>query len=216
MATAATTAESVTTVGDLLADLGGVSPRRVRLQPWPGTATEADVARIHAGEKRLFELVDGVLVEKPMGYMESHLAGVLIKLLGVFLDRHDLGIVAGESGMLRLGRGLVRIPDVSFVSWSKLPGKRVPREPIPSLVPDLAVEVLSPTNTSREMARKLDEYFAAGVRLVWLIDPAAKTVRVYESRDAHVVLGVRDSLSGGSVLPGFRLPLRKLFASLGR
>ncbi len=209
------TDSSTATVGDLLAELGGISARRVRLQPWPGTATEDDLLKIHAREKRLFELVDGTLVEKPMGYLESFLAGALIQALRNFLDRHDLGIVAGESGMLRLGRGLVRIPDVSFVSWSKLPGKMIPREPIPNLVSDLAVEVLSSTNTSREMARKLDEYFDAGVQLVWLVDPVRRTVRVFESPTESVVLGVRGSLTGGRVLPGFRLPLRKLFASLG-
>ena len=75
--------------------------------------------------------------------------------------------------MVWLFRGLVRIPDVAFTSWERLPGRRVPPEPIPELAPDLAVEVLSQSNTEAEMTRKRGEYFAAGVRLVWLVDPDA-------------------------------------------
>jgi Uma2 family endonuclease len=109
------------TVADLLESLGDIPPERVRLQPPPGTATEADVIAIHAGEKRLCELVDGTLVEKPTGYDESRLAVELMTTLVVFLRQHDLGTVAGEAGMMRLVTGLVRIPDVSFVRWEHLP-----------------------------------------------------------------------------------------------
>jgi len=189
---------------------GGVPADRVRLHPAPGSATEKDVLEIHAREKRLCELVDGVLVEKPMGYYESRLAMLLGHFIQAFLDQHDLGIVAGPDGMLRLAAGLVRIPDVSFVSWTRLPGRRIPRQPIPDLVPDLAVEVLSPGNTEREMARKLDEYFAAGVRLVWFVDPSARTVVVYTSPGESVVLGANDVLEGVPVLPGFSLAVNKL------
>jgi hypothetical protein len=82
------------------------------------------------------------------------------------------------------------------------------------LVPDLAVEVLSPSNTEAEMARKRQEYFAAGVRLVWMVDPDARTVTVYTAPDQSTVLGEVDTLSGDPVLPGFTLPLRDLFAEL--
>ena len=201
---------TLNTVGELLQHLGGVPADRVRLHPAPGSATEKDVLEIHAREKRLCELVDGVLVEKPMGYYESRLAMLLGHFIQAFLDQHDLGIVAGPDGMLRLAAGLVRIPDVSFVSWTRLPGRRIPRQPIPDLVPDLAVEVLSPGNTEREMARKLDEYFAAGVRLVWFVDPSARTVVVYTSPGESVVLGANDVLEGVPVLPGFSLAVNKL------
>jgi Uma2 family endonuclease len=157
-------------------------------------------------------LVDGILVEKPMGYFESHVACLIIKWIGSFLDNQDLGVVAGEAGMLRLSRGLVRIPDVSYVSWDRLPGRRVPNEPIPDLVPDLAVEVISPSNTEREMQRKLEEYFAAGVQLVWLVYPKTYTVEVFSSPKRKTVLRKSDTLNGGDVLPGFSVPLKKLFA----
>jgi len=139
----------------------------------------------------------------------------LIRLIGNFVVEHDLGIVAGADGMLRLAPGLVWIPDVSFVAWERLPGRRLPRQPIPDLVPDLVVEVLSEGNTPREMARKLDEYFARGVRLVWLVNPAMETLEVYTSRHQSLVLDRSARLDGGVVLPGFALPLDTLFAVPG-
>jgi hypothetical protein len=98
---------TLTTVAELLEALGDIPPERVRLQPHPGTATEADVLEIHAREKRLCELVDGTLVEKPTGYDESRLAVEIVFILVGFLHQHDLGTVAGEAGMMRLLTGLV-------------------------------------------------------------------------------------------------------------
>jgi Uma2 family endonuclease len=135
------------TLGDLLEQLGGVAPHRVRLHPTPGKATERDVIRIHDRTNRLYELVDGVLVEKATGFPEAYLACELIKLVGAFVDQQDLGILVGADGALRLMPGLVRIPDVSFISWDRLPGRVVPRAPIPNLMPDVAMEVLSEGNT---------------------------------------------------------------------
>jgi Uma2 family endonuclease len=183
----------------------------VRLQPPPGTATEADVVAVHTREDHLCELVDGVLVEKTMGYYESYIAATLIRLLGNFVVAHDLGIVAGADSMMRLAPGLVRIPDVSFVSWEKLPERRLPRQAIPDLVPDLAVEVLSEGNALREMSRKLDEYFSLGVRLVWLINSMTESTEVYTSRHQSTVLDKSATLEGGMILPGFTLPLSTLY-----
>jgi Uma2 family endonuclease len=84
------------------------------------------------------------------------------------------------------------------------------------LYPDLAVEVLSKSNTEKEMKRKLREYFEAGTRLVWLVDPKARTVRVYTSPRKFKLLTEDQTLDGGEVLPGFELSLRKLFARAGR
>lgn len=161
------------------------------------------------------ELVDGVLVEKATGYYESVLAAVLIGFLRDFLKLHDLGIVAAPDGKTRLLPGLIRAPDVSFVSWSRLPERRLPRRAIPDLAPDLAVEVLSESNTPQEMGRKLKEYFHAGTRLVWLADPEARTVRVYASPEQLVTKTEDDALDGGDVLPGFKLAVREWFAAAG-
>ena len=204
------------TVDELLGQLGGIPASRVRITPSPGHATVQDVIDVHARERRLCELIDGTLVEKPMGYRESMIAGALIAILRAFVIPRNLGIVTGESGMLRLFAGLVRIPDVAFASWNRLPNGTVPNEPVPQLAPDLAVEVLSPSNTDQEMSRKRREYFSAGVRLVWIIDIDARTASVYTAPEDPIVLTESQTLDGGEVLPDFTLPLRDLFAELDR
>lgn len=198
------------TVADLIERLGDIPAERIWLNPAPGTATEKDVLAAHDRENRLCELVDGVLVEKAMRYKEAVIAGVLIHLIHSFLDNQDLGVVAAPDGMLKLAAGLVRIPDVSFVPWDRLPGGVLPKAPIPALGPDLAVEVLSEGNTPREMKRKTREYFAAGARLVWLIDPDARIVDVFTSPTRSRRLTENDVVDGGKVLPGFAFTLRAL------
>ena len=207
---------SIETLADLLEQLGGIAPERVRFRPLPGTATEQDILDIQARTGRLYELVGGVLVEKGMGFRESLLAIVLSTLLSNFVRPRNLGLVTGEAGMMRLTSGLVRIPDVAFIAWERLPDRRVPREPIPDLVPDLAVEVLSTSNTPGEMTRKRQEYFATGVRLVWFVDPEARTVEVFTAPEQSILLHEEDTLEGGSVLPGLELSLREFFAELDR
>jgi len=202
------------TLDELLESLGNIPPHRIRLDPPPGTATEDDLLRSLDAES-ICELVDGVLVEKAMGYYESVLAAVLIGYLRDFLKTHDLGIVAAPDGRTRLLPGLVRAPDVSFVSWSRLPGRKLPRQRVPDLHPDLAVEVLSESNTPQEMGRKLKEYFRAGTRLVWITDPEARTVRVYTSPEQMTTKTERQDLDGGDVLPGFKLSIREWFTAAG-
>jgi Uma2 family endonuclease len=221
MATATTTPAAPATLpyrtlADVLKHLGGVPPARVRVQPPPGTATVADVTAVHDRENRLCELVDGILVEKVMGFEESRIAVRLILILGNYVDGHDLGTVVGADGMMQLSPGLVRIPDVAFISWDRLPKSRRGRQGAPLLAPDLAVEVLSKGNTKKEMARKLREYFEAGVRLVWYADPESRTVRAFTSPTDSVLLGEGDTLDGGDVLPGFRLRVRDWFAEAER
>src|SRR5947208_13250709 len=113
---------TIHTLADLLDRLGGVPLERIRWRPYPGTATEADVlAAVEADDKHLCELVDGVLVEKPMGQYEARVAFVLDHLIEDFLEVNDLGIVYGPDATLRVLPQLVRLPDVSFVSWDRLP-----------------------------------------------------------------------------------------------
>jgi Uma2 family endonuclease len=203
-------------LAELLDRLGGIPLERIRFQPPPGTATVEDALQIEAREDRLCELVDGVLVEKPMGYTESLIAVRLIAALEAFVVAHDLGVVTGEAGMCHLPANLLRIPDVAFVGWDQFPGREVPDEGAPEVVPDLAVEVLSQSNTPREMERKLREYFRAGVRLVWFVDPQSRNVTVYTGPSRSKVLGADQTLDGGKVLPGFKLPVANLFANLKR
>lgn len=202
------------TAAQWLHDLGDVPLERIVFDPWPGSATEADVLRLDDHEDRLCELVNGTLVEKPMGLIESVVACTLIRLLGDFVYPKRLGVVSGEAGMMRLSRGLVRIPDVAFISFDRMPGRKLPNEPIPSLAPDLAVEVYSKSNTSAEMRRKLREYFDAGTRLVWVIDPATRSATAYASPEQGEAIAPDGKLTGGDVLPGFEVALVALFADL--
>ena len=204
------------TLADLLVRLGQIPLERIRFQPSPGTATEQDVMSIREREQRLCELVGGVLVEKAMGYEESLLAVFIARLLDEFVEPLNLGHVSGEGGMLRLFPGLVRIPDVAFASWDRFPNRRLTGDPIPQLVPDLAIEVLSLSNTAAEMTIKVDEYFSAGVQQVWLVDPRARTVMVFDAADHAITLREGDILDGGRLLPGFTLSLKALFARLDR
>jgi Uma2 family endonuclease len=204
------------TLADLVERLGSIPLVRFRLQPPPGLATEDDLLRIHAEERVLCELVDGVLVEKPMAYVESTLAVALISPLHGFVKPLNSGVVTGPDGMMRLFPALVHVPDVAFGSWAHFPDRHLPKEAIPQIVPDLAVEILSPGNTKKEMDRKLAEYFGAGVRLVWIVDPERRTVDVHESPDRCVTLQVGDVPTGAAVLPGFQVLHQDSFAELDR
>ena len=211
-----TTDQTTQNVAELLEDLGGIDPARVLLKKSREPATEADLIAINDSGKTLCELVDGLLVEKGMGYTESDLTLILAGFLRAFIVPRNLGILSGESGMMRLFPGLVRMPDLAFASWDRIPGRRRPTGAIAGFAPDLAIEVLSLSNTRKEMARKRLEYFQAGVRLVWEVDPRARTVAVYEAPDQPTVLEVGQTLDGGEVLPGFALPMADLFAELDR
>ncbi|HXE52676.1 MAG TPA: Uma2 family endonuclease [Tepidisphaeraceae bacterium] len=128
-----------------------------------------------------------------------------------------IGIVTGASGAMRLAPGLVLSPDAAFVSRTRLRDGKVPSDPIPDLAPDLAVEVLSKNNTVREMERKRRDYFDAGVRLVWIVDPVKQTVAIYlPGASEPTILRNDQTLTGEPVLPGFTLDLRGLFEKLAR
>jgi Uma2 family endonuclease len=191
---------------------GMIPAERILLDPAPGTATEDDVLRINERKERLCELVDGVLVEKAMGTKEGLLGVWLAHLIWDYLVKHPIGLALGGDGMLRLIPGLVRVPDVSFLSASRLPAGKLPDEAITSLGPDLAVEVISKGNTKKEIDRKLREYFASGTRLAWVVYPKTETVEVYISASKKKTFRQSQTLDGGDVLPGLRLPLRRLFA----
>ena len=202
------------TLADAVERLGGVPRERVRLVPYP--ATEDDVLAIRRREYRRFELIDGILVEKLMGFPEAFLAQELARLLGNFARLHSLGVVIGPDGAIRLASGRVRMPDVAFYRWDQFPGRQVPDVAIPSVHPALAVEVLSPSNTVAEMDQKLAQYFSGDTQLVWYIDRPTRTVDVFTTPDrtAAVRLTAADTLTGDPVLPGFTLPLAALFAEL--
>jgi len=209
--------ETPKTMADLLRALGGVPAERVLLDPAPGTATEQSLLRVVEGENTLVEMVDGTLVEKPVGVHEAILAGAVLSALRAFVLPRNLGLVSGTDTTLRMSAGNIRLPDVVYIAWTDIQAGKVPPEPVPTLPPTLAVEVLSVANTKAEMSRKRREYFESGTKLIWEIDPPTRTVAIYTSaQDQPRMLSESDTLDGGDVLPGFTLPLRDLFAELDR
>ena len=213
----ATEYQQLETLADLLDRLGNVPLERILLHPFPGTATVADVIRLCDREpKCLCELVDGVLVEKVCSHSKSRLAAQLVYALQNYLDEHDLGILTGADGPLQILADQVRFPDVAFISYDRIPLNADPSTPVPDWIPTLAVEVLSPSNTKQEMARKLRNYFEAGVEIVWYVDPSDRTVRVYHSVESVVTLTEADDLDGEQLLPGFRLSIRDWFDRASR
>jgi Uma2 family endonuclease len=199
------------TVADLYRRFGAISFERIRHDPPPGSGTVDDVNRFNDHEDRLYELVDGILVEKTVGLEESYIALKIGTLLNIFVEPRGLGMVTGEAGTIQLDIDLVRIPDVAFFSFERLPGGEVPDEPIPLLVPDLAVEVISRSNTPKEMNEKLKEYFEKGVRLVWYVRPRSRVVDVYTAPDHYTRLTASMQLDGSDVLPGFSVQVGELF-----
>lgn len=175
MGTAPTQTDSARTLAEVLAPVAGIPLDRIRINPAPGRATVQDVIDIYDREGVLCELVAGVLVEKPLGYSESLLATVIIELLNAFVRSRNLGHVTGEAGTMQLMPNLVRIPDVAFTSWDRLPGGERPKERVPLLVPNIVIEILSEGDTPVEMAEKRRLYFEAGVDFVWEIDPERRS-----------------------------------------
>lgn len=205
------------TVADLLVRLGGVAPGRILMNPLPGMATEKDLLCFEGrADKRLCELIDGTLVEKAMGIRESMFAVFVASLIDAFVRLKNLGLVATADGMVRMISGRIRIPDVAFFAWDRLPDRTYPTEPIAAVAPNLAIEILSRSNTAEEMRLKRIDYFDSGVELVWEIDPNTRIVRVYSGVNAVREFSAGDELDGGLVLAGFVLPLATLFGELDR
>ena len=165
-------------------------------------------------DEPLYEVVDGRRVElPPMGIHESLLASALMACLASFAKAKKLGwtVVEGLFDLAPVGRE--RRPDVAFVSADRWPYNRLaPRgDNAWKVIPSLAVEVVSPSNTADEILLKIHEYFRSGVELVWVIYPEQAEVYVYESPLKIHVLARTDTLDGGKVLPGFQMRLVELF-----
>lgn len=210
-----TNAAIAANLSDILMDLGNIPARRVRSDPKPGSATVDDLLRVNS-QGGMYELIDGVLVEKAMGWRESLIAMALGRYISGFVLTDNLGLVSGPDGFFKILKTQVRGPDVAFTSWDRLPGGKVPQAPVPELVPDLAIEILSEGNTYGEMARKRREYFHAGVRQVWMIDLDERTVAVYSDITQYELFDETQSLSGGDILPGLQISLSELFGELDR
>ena len=165
-----------------------------------------------AGLDGFYEVVDGRAVEKPsMGAYEYELASVLRNILSRF-TRSRGRVLTHMLFDLRPAVDRQRRPDVSFVSAASCPlSRRAPKTAAWAIVPELAIEIVSPTNPATEVIGKIQEYFTAGVKLVWVIYPDQEQVYAYESPTRIEVLARGDALDGGAILPGFRLSVIDLF-----
>jgi Uma2 family endonuclease len=159
----------------------------------------------------LYEVVSGEIREiPPMGVYETWIASVLIQNL---VGERQWGRAVIET-LFDFSKtiGAKRRPDLAFVSFDRWPrDRRVPRTEAWDVVPNLAVEVVSPTNTADDVLAKLHEYFQAGVERVWVVYPSQREIYVYSSPTHPKVLSEVDELGDEALLPGFRLPLRMLF-----
>ncbi|MEX0715939.1 MAG: Uma2 family endonuclease [Planctomycetaceae bacterium] len=198
-------------IAELQERLGGIPPERIRLHPPPGTATERDVVRVHDLEGRTCELIDGVLVYRAGTLLRGLCQTELVCRIMDFPHVHDLGIEVLSNGPFYVAADRILAADVAFISWDRIPGRRIPREPVARIVPDLTIEILTEGNTIAEMERKLRDYFEAGVRLVWLIDPPTRTATIHTAPNHCESIPPNGSIDGGDVLPGFTLSLRELF-----
>ncbi|HEX4608964.1 MAG TPA: Uma2 family endonuclease [Urbifossiella sp.] len=213
---AVASASRIFTLADVLRRVGDIPLERVLVSPAPGTAKPEDAVNPAIVGDRLVELVGGILVEKAVGFYGDLIGTRLIHILSTHLDQNNVGATTGAQGGYRFAFDLMRMPDVAFVRWDSVDDTDEIEDPDGAFLetaPDLVVEVLSPGNTKKEMAIKLGEYAKAGVRLVWYVDPERKAVDVFPKARAKgkVTVGIDGTLDGGSVLPGFTLPVAKLF-----
>jgi Uma2 family endonuclease len=167
---------------------------------------ELGVAHVKKG----FELIDGEVVEKPPVGMRSSLVGArLLSLLSAYCQEHTLGWVFGADAGYRCSPGasrLVRKPDISFVRQERLPGGHIP-DGDSRLAPDLVVEVVSSNDAVYDLDRKVEEFLAAGTRLVWVVNPRQRTVLAHRLDGTVTKVREGQQLSGEDVVPGFSCPL---------
>lgn len=167
---------------------------------------------LDAPEDRLFEVVDGKIVEKQLSAYQVWIGNVIQDYLSQHCRERQLGRAVSEMMFDIPSRSNDRKPDIAFVSYARWPRNK----PVPSVnawpvVPELTVEVVSPTDTLFKVFDKVHEYFEAGVKLVWLIASNLEQAYVYTAPDQVAIVGRDGELSGGEVVPGFRLPMRTLF-----
>ena len=196
--------------------IGSIPLKRILLDAPFSLAMESDVLWLIAEHKQYCELIDGTLVEKAVGSFEDLIATMLLTSLNAFVQARKLGIATGSACIIRVSPDQLRMPDVSFFSNERIPNRSALTDPIWDMVPDLAVEIISVGNTRDEMARKIREYFAAGVREIWFIYPKTRTAEVFQpvSPEPVAMLQSSDRLDGGSIIPGFGIVINDLFAPI--
>jgi Uma2 family endonuclease len=173
---------------------------------------------VHPAAAGASELVRGeIRVLTPAGGAHGVIAGNIFAALHAFVEARRLGrCFADNTGFLLPGLGdTVRSPDAAFVRAGRLPPQGIGPGWVP-VAPDLAVEVLSPTETETELEDKLRDYRAAGTTLIWVVDPATREVSVQTAASPERWRSEVDTLDGGDVLPGLAIPVARLFEGLAK
>jgi Uma2 family endonuclease len=174
-----------------------------------GTATVEDLLKLsYDGLKR--ELVDGEIVVSPGGWKHSEIAIKIIYILATFLEDHPVGKLGTPDLGVWLSGGNLRCPDVTFIRNEKVPKGEKANAFLES-VPDLAVEVLSPSDRPKFVQAKIREFLENGVPIVWLVDPSEKTVTEYRSLSEIKKYSNDDIISAEPVLPGFSCVISRFF-----
>jgi Uma2 family endonuclease len=161
-----------------------------------------------------FELVDGVPVERTTSLLAGLVESNVIHNLVGSCKGPDLGWVIGPSSGYRCfpwKPGKVRRPDVSFIARDHLPAPEQWSEGYITIPPDLAVEITSPTDKVYDLEEKIEEYLRAGVRLIWVIHPEVRVVKIFRADGSSARIRSGGELSGEDVVPGFRCPVASLF-----
>lgn len=174
---------------------------------------EADLQAL-PHDRRNYELVDGELVMSPKNnFAHGDLCARLLAALVHFNQHHHLGVVLDSSTGFWMSNRNCRAPDISFVSRPRMKQAGFSRRTTRFFPggPDLAVEVLAPSNTPGDIDDRLEDFFSSGTRLVWIVRPDERRVEVCHSPDDRQRPGADACLDGEDVLPGFRLPLCELF-----
>ena len=175
----------------------------------PKPATVEDLLRMPK-DGRIHELVDGEIIVSPAGMRHSEIAANILHVIATFLEGDPIGKVYPPDVGISLANGNIRPPDVTFVRHEKLPNGKSPKG-FGELVPDLAVEVLSPNDSLKEVGRKIGEFLDCGVPIVWVVDPSRETVTVYRSLSEIVQYSSKDTITAEPVLPGFSCNVSKFF-----
>ena len=152
-----------------------------------------------------YELVQGELVARaPAGFLRGVVVDRIGRRIGDYVERRSLGVsAAAETGFqIKHDADTVRAPDYAFISHERLRGS-LPATGYAEVTPDLVVEVISPRDRPSDVDAKTAMWLDAGVRLVWVVDPASRTVAAHHEHGTVTTFRATDTLNGGPVLPGF-------------
>src|SRR5512135_1254495 len=189
-------------------------PSQGEVRPMATTTRYKPEDLLEITDRPMPELIDGQLVERePMGQLSDAVAFRVGRMVGNFVDEHRLGLMNCAQGSYQIfpdDPDKVRIPDVSFTSRQRLPDRGAD-DGHGKVAPDLVVEVISPNDRAVDVSIKVQDFLAAGVRLVWVVNPYSRDVQVYRANRPWSFLQTSDTLDGEDVLPGFRCQIEALF-----